>query len=70
MTEEPKMPSDPRGGHRTMYLDVDGEPVRVLADPNMSDETRAAIEKLVRAARRMTLKQWRRAQRYGGTDGY
>jgi len=42
-------------GHVGMWLDVDGEPVHVLADPNMSEETAAAIAKIVRAVREMPL---------------
>lgn len=38
--------------HVGQWLNVDGEPVHVLADPNMSDATRHAIEELARAARR------------------
>jgi hypothetical protein len=38
--------------HVGQWIDVDGEPVHVLADPNMSEETRRAIESLVRAARK------------------
>lgn len=32
-------------------MDVDGEPVHMLADPNMTPETKAALEALVRAVR-------------------
>lgn len=39
--------------HVGQWMDVDGEPVHVLADPNMSDETRDALTELVRAARKM-----------------
>lgn len=48
---EAKMP-DPHGGHIGQYLDVDGEPVHLLADPNMSKESAEAISDLVRAARK------------------
>jgi len=39
--------------HVGQWIDVDGEPVHVLADPNMSDETRRALQELVRAAKKM-----------------
>jgi len=39
--------------HKGFYMDVDGEPVHMLADPNMTPETQAALEALVRAARKM-----------------
>ena len=35
------------------WMDVDGEPVHMLADPNMSDETAEALVELVRATRKM-----------------
>lgn len=38
------------GGHVGQWMDVDGKPVHVLADPNMSQETRDALSELVRAA--------------------
>lgn len=33
-------------------MDVDGDPVHFLADPNMTPETKAALEALVRAAKK------------------
>lgn len=39
--------------HVGQWMNVDGEPVHVLADPNMSEETQHALEELVRAARKM-----------------
>jgi hypothetical protein len=39
--------------HIGQWMNVDGEPVHVLADPNMSDGTRDALLELVRAARKM-----------------
>lgn len=43
---------DPKG-HEGFWMDVDGEPVHMLADPNMSEETAEALSEVVRAARRM-----------------
>lgn len=43
--------------HRCFEIDVDGEPIRVQGDPGMSDESRQALEDLVRAARRLTPEQ-------------
>lgn len=40
-------------GHEGMWLEVDGEPVHMLADPDMSDETAEALREMVQAARRM-----------------
>lgn len=34
-------------------MDVDGEPVHMLADPNMPPEAQTALGALVRAARKM-----------------
>lgn len=39
--------------HDGQWMDVDGEPVHVLADPAMSDATRKALEDLVRHTRKM-----------------
>lgn len=39
--------------HVGQWINVDGEPVHVLADPNMSEETREALVALARAARKM-----------------
>lgn len=39
--------------HRSFYMNVDGEPIHTLANPNMSPETQHALEELVRAARKM-----------------
>ena len=39
--------------HVGMWLNVDGEPVHMLADPAMSDKTAKALAELVRAARKM-----------------
>jgi hypothetical protein len=39
--------------HVGMWLDVDGEPVHMLADPNMSEETKNALAELVRLVREM-----------------
>ncbi len=38
--------------HVGQWLDVDGEPVHILAAPDMSEETAEALRELVRAARR------------------
>lgn len=38
--------------HKGFYMDVDGDPVHFLADPNMTPETKAALEALVRAAKK------------------
>lgn len=38
--------------HKGFYMDVDGEPVHMLADPNMTPETQAALEAMVRAVRK------------------
>jgi hypothetical protein len=45
MTRKPK--------HNSFYMDIDGEPVHMQANPNMSPETEAALVALVRAARKM-----------------
>lgn len=45
--------ADPFGGHVGQWLDVDGEPVHMLAAPDMSAEARAALQELVRRVRRM-----------------
>jgi len=39
--------------HVGQWMYVDGEPVHVLAAPNMSDETYIALQELVRAAKKM-----------------
>jgi len=44
-------------GHVGMWLDVDGEPIHVLADPNMSEETANALREITRAVRRMDAEQ-------------
>lgn len=38
--------------HEGFWVDIDGEPVHFLADPNMSEETANALAELVRAARK------------------
>lgn len=38
--------------HVGRWIEVDQEPVHILAEPNLSDETYDTIEMLVRAARR------------------
>lgn len=43
---------DPYGGHVGFFADVDGEPIHVLGDPNMSEETLNALRELARAARK------------------
>ena len=43
--------TDLHGGHHDVTLDVDGEQVRMLADPNMSEETKEALRNLYRAAK-------------------
>lgn len=50
--EDFEVPEDLHGGHKDVWIDVDGESVRMLADPNMDDKTRAALAELVRAARK------------------
>ena len=37
--------------HVGFWMDVDGEPVHMLADPDMSEETAKALENLVRCVR-------------------
>lgn len=37
---------------RCFEIDVDGIPVRIQGDPNMSAESRAALEELIRVATR------------------
>lgn len=39
--------------HKSFYMDVDNEPAHFLADPNMTPETKAALEAIVRATRKM-----------------
>lgn len=39
--------------HVGQWIDVDGEPVHVLADRNLSEDVREALEELIRAARKM-----------------
>lgn len=62
--DEPKeewigiMDDDPPG-HEGFYMDVDGEPVHMLADPNMSPETAEALAKLVRHVRKLLDEGWR-----------
>jgi hypothetical protein len=41
-----------RGRGRCFVAMVDGEPVRVQGDPQMSDETREHLAELIRATRR------------------
>jgi hypothetical protein len=43
---------DPFGGHRGFLIDVDGQPVHVLGDPNMPEKTREALREVARLARR------------------
>lgn len=38
------------GGHKDVWIDVDGHQQRVLGDPNMSEETKKALAGLVKAA--------------------
>lgn len=38
--------------HKGFYMDVDGEPAHFLADPDMTPETKAALEAVVRAVRK------------------
>jgi formate dehydrogenase maturation protein FdhE len=44
------MPEKPRV--RCFDIEVDGKPVRVRGDPNMSEDSRAALVELIRAASR------------------
>lgn len=37
--------------HKGFWMNVDGEPVHMLADPNMTPETQAALEAMVRVVR-------------------
>lgn len=50
--EDVEIPPDLYGGHVGFYADVDGEPMHVLGDPNMSDETLKALQAMARAARK------------------
>jgi hypothetical protein len=43
---------DPWGGHRGFSIDVDGQPVHVLGDPNMPEQTREALREVARLARK------------------
>lgn len=43
---------DPYGGHVGFFVDVDNEPMHVLGDPNMSEETLNALKAMARAARK------------------
>lgn len=45
--------SERKRKHVGQWINVDGEPVHVLADANMSDATRDALVTLARAARKM-----------------
>lgn len=38
------------GGHKDVWIEVDGHQQRVLGDPNMSDETKEALAKMIKAA--------------------
>lgn len=38
-----------RNKHQGFWTSVDGEPVHILGDPNMSEETLAALQAVVRA---------------------
>jgi hypothetical protein len=57
--EEIEIPDDLHGDHTGFYVDVspngenDDEPIHILGDPNMSEETLNALQELARAARRM-----------------
>lgn len=37
------------GGHEDVYIDFDGQPQRVFGDPNMSEETKQALAKMIKA---------------------
>ncbi len=38
------------GGHKDVWIEVDGHQQRVLGDPNMSEETKEALAKMIKAA--------------------
>lgn len=38
------------GGHKDVWIEVDGHQQRVLGDPNMSGETKKALAKMIKAA--------------------
>ena len=38
------------GGHKDVWIDVDGQPQRVFGDPNMSEETKQALAGLIKSA--------------------
>lgn len=38
------------GGHKDVWIEVDGHQQRVLGDPNMSEETKQALAGLIKAA--------------------
>lgn len=42
--------SDFKPPHVGFTMDVDGTPIHILGDPDMDDETRAALEEMGRAA--------------------
>ena|SRR6185369_1039038 len=37
------------GGHKDVWIEVDGHQQRVLGDPNMSEETKQALAKMIKA---------------------
>lgn len=47
--EEIEIPSDIHGGHVGFWADVDGQPIHILGDPNMSEETLNALKEMARA---------------------
>jgi hypothetical protein len=67
--EDVEIPDDLHGGHMGQWIDVDGEQVHVLADPNMDEKTANAIAELVRAVRKLTPDQLE-AIRKRQEDGY
>lgn len=52
-SEDVEIPPDLHGGHVGFWTDVDGEPIHILGDPNMSEETLKALQDMARLVRKM-----------------
>jgi len=50
--DDDEFPSEELGGHQDVWIEVDGKQQRVLADPNMSEETKKALAEMIKAATR------------------
>lgn len=45
-----RLESEAFGGHKDVWIEVDGHQQRVLGDPNMSEETKQALAAMIKAA--------------------